>query len=230
MFEAHARRLTHGCDVLGLPRPASEALEDAAHRALADAGLGAARAAVRLTWTAGSGGRGLDRPTTPTPRLVASAASAPEAAAAVTLATAETRRNDASPASRLKALAYLDNVLARREAKAAGADEGLMLNTKGEIACAAAANVFWIVGDALFTPALDCGVLEGIFMRAQVIDAARRLGLSVRETGAPREALDRAEAIFLTNSLIGVRAVSHLDGQALGESAWVGQLSAAAQT
>jgi aminodeoxychorismate lyase len=226
-FEAHMARLVRGCAALGLPAPAAEDVERALRTAAAEASLGGGRAAARITWTAGSGGRGLDRPPTLTPRLIASAAPASPAAPAVSLLTASVRRNEASPASRLKTLAYLDNVLARREALAAGADEALMLNTRGDVACAAAANVFWLADGEVHTPALTCGVLDGI-MRDRVIAVAGSLGVPVREVQEPRAALDRAEAIFLTNSLIGVRAVSRLDGVALGESEWVRRLSAAA--
>ena len=131
------------------------------------------------------------------------------------------RRNETSPASRLKALSYLDNILARAQARAAGADDALMLNTRGEIACAAAANLFWIEDGRLFTPALECGVLDGI-MRAQVLAVA---GINVAEVRAGREALDRAEAVFLTNSLVGIQPVAALDGRPLGPHPLVAGLS-----
>ena len=67
------------------------------------------------------------------------------------------------------------------------------------------------------TPALDCGVLAGV-MRARVLEAARGLGVEVVEARAGPEALAAAEGAFLTNSLIGVRAVSKLDGRPLSDS------------
>ncbi|HEY7853108.1 MAG TPA: aminotransferase class IV, partial [Caulobacteraceae bacterium] len=112
-FAAHARRLQRGCGVIGLPAPETEVLESAAIVAVRAAGLEGERAAVRLTWTAGSGGRGLDRPDPVTPRLIASAAPSPVPAEPARLLTSDIARNDRSPASRLKTLAYLDNVLAR---------------------------------------------------------------------------------------------------------------------
>jgi len=210
-FEAHAARLIAGCAVLGLPAPGIGALEEAAVAAVEDARVTDVRAAVRLTWTAGSGGRGLDRPDTPAPLLIAAAAASAKPTTPARLIIGTVRRNEGSPASRLKTLAYLDNVLARREARAAGADEAIMLNNKGEIAGAAAANLFWIDGETLCTPALTCGVLAGI-VRAAVLERARALGLIVREVAAGAQALHRADGLFLTNSLIGARAA------ALGDS------------
>jgi branched-subunit amino acid aminotransferase/4-amino-4-deoxychorismate lyase len=206
-WDEHMDRLRRGCQTLGLPAPDPKALL-AAVRAEAD---GLAQAAVRLTWTAGSGGRGLDRPASLTPGLaVRASASAPPAGPAM-LVTSTVRRNEASPASRLKSLSYLDNVLARREALAAGADEAVMLNTRGEVACAAAANLFWITDGELFTSSLDCGVLDGI-VRGKLVEA-----LPVKEVRISADGLKRAEAVFLTNSLIGMRWASHLDGRPLGQ-------------
>ena len=223
-LEAHLARLARGCALIGLPQPdevlARQAVDDALTASPAP------RAAVRLTWTAGSGGRGLDRPAEPAPRLFATAAPSPEPARPVRLAIASVRRNPASPLSRVKSLAYLDNVLARREALAAGADEAVMLNTLGEVACAAAANLFWVKDGRLCTPALECGVLDGI-ARAQVLEAAALMGSPTAEVHAGIDALEEAEAIFLTNSLIGLRAVERLGGRDLAPHALVSALSSA---
>ncbi len=125
--------------------------------------------------------------------------------------TSTIRRNEGSPASRLKTVSYVDNVLARREALAGGADEAVMLNNRGEVACAAAANIFWVKDGRLFTPALACGVLDGI-ARAKLVEA-----LPVIEVAGTLQTLQSADAVFLTNSLVGVRSVSHLDGAPLGD-------------
>ncbi|MEO8114387.1 MAG: aminotransferase class IV, partial [Phenylobacterium sp.] len=210
--EAHLDRMAAGCAVLGLPAPDRAPARRLMAAALAEAGLGSARAAVRLTLTAGSGGRGLDRPEPLAPMLMATAAPAPAPQGPARLITSQVRRNDRSPASRLKSLSYLDNVLARAEARAAGADEALMLNTRGEVACAAAANLFWVKGGRLCTPDLACGVLGGL-VRARLIAAAPGLGLEVVEVRAGPAELAEAQALLLTNSLAGVRPVASLDGR-----------------
>ena len=219
---AHLDRLDRGCAVLGLPAPDRAKAVELMRQALVEQGPG--RAAVRLTLSAGSGGRGLDRPASVTPRLVAGAAASARPVGPARLVTSSVRRNAESPASRLKTLAYLDNVLARREALGGGADEALMLNTRGEVACGAAANIFWLREGRLFTPALTCGVLDGI-VRAAVIEAAARIGVEVLEVAAGPGELAGAEAVFLTNSLMGVRAVEDLDGEAYTASDLVQRLA-----
>ena len=223
-WDAHLERMARGCRALGLPPPDRAAAHAAALVAL-DAAGSPVRAAVRLNWSGGPGPRGLDPPEDPKPRLTVTAAPAADRPGPVTLATARVRRNDRSPASRLKTLSYIDNVLARAEARAAGAEEALMLNTAGEVACAAAANIFWVRHDEVFTPALDCGVLDGI-MRRQVIAACHNLGLPVEEVFANSGRLAGAP-MFLSNSLMGVRAVASLDGQPLPASKAVAAISKA---
>ena len=207
-FGKHLARMAEGAVALGLPPPQASEARSRSTAALAGAGLDQARAAVRLAWTAGSGGRGLDRPERSHPRLTVSCAPAIAARGPARLYLSSVRRNEGSPASRHKTLAYLDNVLARREARAAGADEAIMLNNAGALACCAAANLFWVQGGRLFTPALNCGVLAGL-VRAQVLNCAAVLGVSFDEVVAAPEALAAADAVFITNSLIGVRFAEH---------------------
>src|SRR5262249_14745293 len=64
---------------------------------------------------------------------------------------------------------------ARAEAHAAGADEALLLNRAGRVACAAAANVFVLDDAGLRTPPVSEGSLPGV-TRAALFDAAHSLG------------------------------------------------------
>lgn len=223
-WEAHVARLRAGCAELGLPAPVEAALAAAARAAVTQAGLEKGRSAVRLTWTAGSGGRGLDRPSDPAPRLFATAAPAPLSDGAAQLVISEVRRNEGSPISRLKSLSYADNITARVRARARGADEAVMLNNAGAVACATAANLFWLREGRLVTPALACGVLDGI-ARSQVIAAAAALGVAVEEVRADAQALLKAEAAFLTNSLMGIRPVSRIEGVELSVATLIGELA-----
>ncbi len=210
----HAARMIAACAVIGLPAPSLGELAGAVPP------LGAGRQAVRFSWTAGAGGRGLDRPGVIAPTLTVSVAPAPLPEPARLVTARAVRRNEQSPAAGLKTLAYLDNVLARREALEAGGDEAVMLNTQGRLACAAAANLFWIKDDRIFTPTLSCGVLPGL-ARARLMAA-----VDVEAVVAGPEALAAAEAVFITNSLVGVRQVAWLDGRAYAPHALAASLTA----
>jgi branched-subunit amino acid aminotransferase/4-amino-4-deoxychorismate lyase len=215
--DAHLARLDLGCVALGLPRPDHDQALAIMQTAIKAAGLETGRAAVRLTYTAGSGGRGLVRPDPILPRLFATAAPSAPPAAPAKLVLSSIRRNASSPTAHHKTLAYLDNVMARREALALSADEAVMCNTDGHLACAAASNLFWVTDGILMTPDLSCGVLPGI-TRAKVLATAQALGLAVQLAKAGPDALDQAEAIFLTNSLNCLWPVSHWQGQPVIEN------------
>jgi aminodeoxychorismate lyase len=221
-WDEHLERLTAGCAALGLPRPDPLAVKAAADDALVGR---SGRLALRITVTAGSGGRGLDRPSAPILRVIATAAPAARPSGPISLVTSNVRRNERSPTSRLKTLAYLDNILARAEVRGLGGDEALMLNTRDEVACAAAANLFWIVDRRLFTPALECGVLDGV-MRRRILAAAAGLAIEAVEVRVGLAAVQTADAVFVTNSLIGVGAVASLDGRAMPSHPLVASLAA----
>jgi branched-chain amino acid aminotransferase len=130
------------------------------------------------------------------------------------LITSSIRRNANSPTSTLKSLAYLDHVLAAREAQAQQADDALFLNTAGRVACTTIANIFVLTGDRLSTPPAADGVLEGI-TRALVLEDADSLGTTATEDQLTQADIFRADAVFLTNSVRLLQAVTALDGRAL---------------
>lgn len=226
-FDAHLDRLERSAEELALPIPASrKKIRKGMSALLAANKLDEGEASLRLTLTRGPGARGIALPEDPHPTLLITAAPLGKAPDTVTAITAAIRRNETSPAARMKTLAYLDNILARREANAKGAGEALMLNTKGRLACGTIGNLFLWKGAALFTPALDEGVLPGI-TRAQIIALAEEEGLTCREAPLEPDTLRGCDGAFLTNSLVGLQRIRKVDGEPLPDHALTGQLEAA---
>jgi branched-chain amino acid aminotransferase len=203
----HIERLRAGAGELGISFP-EEAIENAM-----DALTHKARGShvLRLMLTRGEGQRGLaDEGRKPT--LIGSLMpfDAGLRFQPITLVTSPIRRNLHSPSSHLKTLSYVDNVLAAREAKARHADDALMLNTAGRVACASIGNMFLEKDGMLLTPSLSEGILPGI-MRAAVISVAKSIGIVVREKKIlPRDVM-AADAVFMTNSLRLLRPVTRCD-------------------
>jgi branched-chain amino acid aminotransferase len=112
----------------------------------------------------------------------------------------------------VKSLNYLNNVLAKREAKLRGADEALVLNVHGHIAEASVANLFCVRDGALWTPPATDGALEGITRRT-VLELAAELGIPAGERTLGRFDLLAAEEVFLTGSGAGIVPVCSLDGE-----------------
>jgi len=132
---------------------------------------------------------------------------------AVSLATVSLRRPDPDVLDpRVKSLNYLNNVMAKLAARRGGADEALLLNRRGLVAEASGANVFALRQDALLTPPVTDGALEGI-TRRRVLELAKELGIVAREQSLARYDLLTADEVFLTGSGAGIVPVRALDGQ-----------------
>ncbi|WP_152047089.1 aminotransferase class IV [Aureimonas psammosilenae] len=204
--EAHLERLQAACRTLGIPLD-----PDLAARSMDMAAEDAGTGSVRVTVTRGSGPRGLLPPPEPRPTiLAANAAGSPALAfAPIRLWPTAIRRNETSPASRVKALNYLDAVLALGEARRHDCDETLFLNTAGHVACCGAGNLFALTGNSLATPPLSDGVLPGI-ARGAILRLAPRIGLCPREISLSPDDIRAADALFLTNSLRLLAPVSAL--------------------
>jgi branched-chain amino acid aminotransferase len=138
---------------------------------------------------------------------------------AFTLVTSSIRRNETSPASRMKTLSYIDNILAAREV-AALADDALMLNTQAHVACTTIGNLFLLTGNQLITPQLDQGVLPGV-TRAKILHLASELRLQAVEAVVQPEDLLSADAVFCCNSLRLVTAVTKVDNRDVGQRSLV---------
>jgi branched-subunit amino acid aminotransferase/4-amino-4-deoxychorismate lyase len=106
-----------------------------------------------------------------------------------------------------KTLAYVENLIARDLASAAGADEAIRLDADGFVAEGSSSNVFVVEGEDAFTPPLGNGVLPGI-TRAHV------LALGGRERQITVEELRAADEVFVTSAIRGVVAVTRIDGDA----------------
>ena len=119
-------------------------------------------------------------------------------------------RNEHSPLTSIKSTNYLENILAKEEAKRKGADEGLWLNTKGYISEGTMSNLFFIKDETLYTPSLSSGCLPGT-RRQIVLDIAHSLEIPTDEGLYPLSDLLLSDAIFMTNALMGIMPVRQID-------------------
>jgi branched-chain amino acid aminotransferase len=183
--------------------------------------LGGDDAYVRLVVTRGEGALGVDPTSCPTPRLFCIAAQAQiypaeKLAQGLDLVTVSVRRPALDAVDpRVKSLNYLNNALAKQEARRRGADEALVLNAAGAVAEASVANVFALRGRALATPPPNDGCLDGVTRRS-VLELAPTLGLAPQERSLSRVDLLGADAVFLAGTGAGLVPVCSLDGQSVG--------------
>ena len=222
----HLERMVRGTNFLKLPLPCSPkevqqfALQLIEQNQMPDAVL-------RIALSRGPGERGYTPRPGGQPTLVMTLSPAPPMdplrPSEWHLITSSHRLPATDPLSSFKTSSKLLQVAARMEADARGADEALLLNTNGEVAEAASANLFWVYHDKICTVPTGRGVSPGI-TRAVVLEICQALGLQTNKRVIKPEALRHSEAIFLTQSVRGIVSIVEYDGERVGQSALVDQI------
>ena len=216
-LDRHLARLEGALRTLSIPVPSEL-------REWVDAALQAAHApdaSVRLTVSRGVAAGGVPPPEESIPTVVITVAPPPAFGSAIydvglRARVASGRRNEFAMTAGLKTLAYIDSVAAMIEARNAGADEVLFLDTRGHCSEASASNLFAVVNGRLLTPPISCAALPGI-TRAAVIELAATLDRPVDEQPIDMRALLTASEAFLTSSLRGIAPLVEVDGRPLGD-------------
>lgn len=122
----------------------------------------------------------------------------------------ETTRNEPESIVRHKSHHFLNNVGGRLEIPSLKEWEGLFLTKDGAVAEGITSNVFWVKERCIYTPAIETGILPGT-TRAFLIRLAKKIGFKVEEGFYPKEAVELAEEVFVTNAvqeLIPLREIS----------------------
>ena len=125
------------------------------------------------------------------------------------------RRNSQSPLSRLKSNCYIENILARMTARAAGCDEAILLNEQGYLAEGSTTNLFLASNKELITPSLESGVLPGI-TREVVLEIAHSVNIKILERQVELKELIEAEEAFVTNSILEIMPLTWFAGKPIG--------------
>jgi 4-amino-4-deoxychorismate lyase len=225
-LDAHLARLAASARAIELALP--EGLEALATRAVAAAGQG--DAILRLICTKGPEGSGEPRGGAPVDREESEGG--PVAFAICTDIPAsfeEDRRRGlrlvllttatdpllraASPwlLAGVKTISYATNMAAQRAARAAGADDAVLVGLGGELLEAPTASLWWRSDQTLHTPSLELGILAGI-TRAVLCELAPTLGLKVLEGVFTAEDLAAADEAFLSSSTRELMPVIEVDG------------------
>lgn len=210
LWDAHLRRLKIGCERLGIPMPDPQLLRREADHLI----QGQARAVLKLIVTRGCGGRGYRPPEHPQPNRVMLLAEWPDypdlwQSRGVQVRLCHTRLGLNPDLACIKHLNRLEQVMARAEWDDPDVAEGLLCDIEDRVIEGTSSNLFLQQDGRLLTPRLDqCGV-AGI-MRGLIMQLADAMGQPVVEAHVRPEDLESAEALYLSNSLIGVWSVRQL--------------------
>jgi len=112
---------------------------------------------------------------------------------------------------------YVNSYLCRQTAAADGYDDGIMLDDRGRLAEASAANLFLVRGETVLTPALNGDVFPGI-TRGLILDLADTLGVELVEQALYPSDLTTADAAFIGSTLMEMRPLDEVGGVRLNSS------------
>jgi branched-chain amino acid aminotransferase len=177
---------------------------------------------IRAVVTRGPGDLGLDPDKCPKPFVFVIAASIvlyPDEfyENGLSVITVPTRRNVPEALNpRIKSLNYLNNILAKIEAKNANVIEAIMLSNDGYVVECTGDNIFIIKNEVVSTPPTYIGALAGVTRNA-VMDLARDMGLKIVEEIFNRYEVYIADECFLTGTAAEVIPVVRVDGRIIGD-------------
>jgi D-alanine transaminase len=219
--EAHWRRLSRGLSELRIPLPEGltrEALAALSARLLADNGLLQGHATVYLQVTRGAPSpRAHAFPAPGTPPTVYATAAPLEVPWALRHAgvRAVTRPDLRWARCDLKTVNLLPNVLAKQEAKEAGAFEAVLVR-EGVLTEGASTSVLVVMEGALLTHPHGPRILPGV-TRDVLVRLGRAAGLRVVERPVLLEERGRFEELLLAGTTTDVQPVVALDGAPVGD-------------
>ena len=210
-LEEHLDRLTASAASIGLPAVERRRLQVLVGLVLPKAEHG--DATLRLVWTAGPAG-GI-------PSALALLGEIPgwiepareHGASAVSLLGLRASAPWLLPG--VKSTSYAVNMAAEAEARRRGADEALFVDADGIVLEGTVTNVWWRVGDTLFTPSLELGILAGV-TRATLMELAPDCGYRVEEGAHSLAELLAAEEAFTSSSVRELMPLVEIDGKPLG--------------
>jgi len=110
--------------------------------------------------------------------------------------------------------AYFNSQLAKREAKASGCDEAILLDPSGYVAEGSGENIFIVRKGVIKTTPLT-SILEGI-TRESIMTLATELGYTVKEERFTRDEVYISDEAFFTGTAAEVTPIREVDGRLIG--------------
>jgi branched-chain amino acid aminotransferase len=216
-LEAHLARLFDSARAIQLSMPMTP--EQMAGAIIATLRANKLRDAhIRPVVTRGPGKPGLDPKRTIRSSVMVLASAAPPTygdKAIRLLTTAIRRKAPLSIDGRIKSLNYLDNIMAKLQSNAFGADDALLLDPSGFVVEATASNIFYVKNGRLTTPSLTAA-LPGI-TRQVVLEIVSGPYGEVQESFVSLSDLYTADEVFIAGTASEIVAVGEIDGRVIGD-------------
>lgn len=174
------------------------------------------RAVLKIIITRGQGGRGYLAQADLMPTRILSLSAWPDypqdyRVTGIALRLCDTRLSENNKLAGIKHLNRLEQVLARAEWQD-DYQEGLMLTRSGDVIAGTMSNVFLQVGDKIVTPLIETSGVAGV-MRETIVKQLSKTGGNFEEVQIDLPMLYNADAMFISNSLIGLWPVTSLENK-----------------
>lgn len=225
-YDRHHSRLMESAGILGLATPSQEVIKKAMTWVIAANDLASGRARVRVSVTGGVNplhGGGAEG------SVIITAVHQAEPAGMAKLVVGQHGCDESSTMAGIKSASYACHVMAYRQAIEAGADEALVLNSRGIVAEGAMSNLFVVKEGKVKTPSLSSGCLAGV-TRAWVIELCEKEGIPCHESVLGEADVREADEIFITSSTREVQPARMLNDDREAAGPVTAQLAAAYKT
>lgn len=110
---------------------------------------------------------------------------------------------------------YANSYLAAKEAKDAGFDDAIMLNSRGTVSEGSGANLFLVKDGVLVTPGYQSDILDGV-TRNHVFRLAKDLGIEVEARTIARTELYIADEAFFSGTGVEISPIGQIDHVKIG--------------
>jgi branched-chain amino acid aminotransferase len=207
-LDQHFKRLTNGLDVLKLDVPKSFTLAFFRKEILR---LTGSKKEARVRFTAFRGNGGLYTPVSDQLNFLITASKLQQPSYSFPSKGLKTITFSRIPLtfsvlSSIKTMNSLPYVLAAKQKKILNIDDLVLLNNSGRVSEASSSNIVIWNGKTLITPSLKEACIAGI-IRSVLLERIADTGLKIKEKKVTIDDLNSAKAVFLTNSIQGVKWV-----------------------
>jgi len=221
LFDAHYDRLLNSAELAGMPiSQTKEELIDVLRRTVEFCdNAGRQDLYVRYQITRGEGPIDLSPDPDAETRLIVIVKAVPQwnpdlYQRGISLSIPRQRRNSINSLDpNIKGGNYMNNVLALAQSKEQGAEDCLMLDSKGMVTECSNSNIWFVFDDLVVTP--QAGNLMGITRRS-LMTLYNEVGIAAVERGVYSEELPNAKECFVTSStreVMPVRALTLENGE-----------------
>ena len=209
LLAMHLRRLAHGLEVLGLAEMEIEKTQ-LELRQIAELHPDAV---IKLIAISAAASGSYQRSHNGVEYAVVVSALPPSDALAypegITVRVCKTRLVQHSALAGIKHLNRAEQILAANEPNAPSAQEGLTLDTSGQVICALAGNIFVVLDGQLSTPIIDGAGINGV-MRECIMQICTKIGVELAVRVLKLADICRASELFLCNAVRAIRPVARL--------------------